>query len=141
MRVFAALLCGLFAVSAFMPAMESTKASINSNGFMTPGSFQSPATEYTGVSCTQLNAMAAKEKLYYPPEAKEMPKVFGGVRAALKELVVITGASSGLGLSTTIALCNNGGYHVIMACRDTEKAKRGELPIWNLTGLRHHLRS
>jgi len=67
--------------------------------------------------------MSTSEKLY-PPEAKEFPKVFGGVRAALKELVVITGASSGLGLSTTIALANSGNYHVVMACRDTEKGKR-----------------
>ena len=123
----AALLCGLSAVSAFMPAMESaSKVSVNSNGLMTPGSFQSSAAEFSAVSCTQLNAMATSNKLYYPPGAKETPKVFGGIRAALKELVVITGASSGLGLSTTIALANSGNYHVIMACRDTEKAKRGE---------------
>ncbi|CAJ1962833.1 unnamed protein product [Cylindrotheca closterium] len=124
MRFFAALLCGLSAVSAFMPAMESTsKVSVNYNGLMTHGSFQSSAAESSAISCTQLNAMVT-DKLYYPPEAKETPKVFGGIRAALKELVVITGASSGLGLSTTIALANSGSYHVIMACRDTEKAKR-----------------
>lgn len=74
--------------------------------------------------------VATSDKLY-PPEAREVPKVFGGVRAALKELVVITGASSGLGLATTIALANNGNYHIIMACRDTEKAKRGEFVVFD----------
>ena len=125
MRVIAALLCGLSAVAAFMPAMQAaSKVTVNSN-LMVPGSFQAPVADSSAVSSTQLQAMTT-DKLYYPPEAKEAPKVFGGVRAALKELVVITGASSGLGLATTIALCKNGGYHVIMACRDTEKAKRGK---------------
>jgi len=121
MRCFAALLCGLSAVSAFMPAME-TGYKVNTAA-ITPSGSQSAVAESSVLSNTQLNAMATSEKLY-PPEAKEFPKVFGGVRAALKELVVITGASSGLGLSTTIALANSGDYHVIMACRDTEKAKR-----------------
>jgi len=121
MRCFAALLCGLSAVSAFMPAME-TGYKVNTAA-ITPSGSQSAVAESSILSNTQLNAMATSEKLY-PPEAKEFPKVFGGVRAALKELVVITGASSGLGLSTTIALANSGDYHVIMACRDTEKAKR-----------------
>jgi len=121
MRCFAALLCGLSAVSAFMPAME-IGYKVNTAA-ITPSGSQSVVAESSVLSNTQLNAMATSEKLY-PPEAKEFPKVFGGVRAALKELVVITGASSGLGLSTTIALANSGDYHVIMACRDTEKAKR-----------------
>lgn len=142
MRFFAALLCGLSAVSAFMPAMESTSkvSVVNSNSLMTPGSFQSYAADYSAVSCTQLNAMATGQKLY-PPEAKETPKVFGGIRAALKELVVITGASSGLGLSTTIALCNSGDYHVIMACRNTEKAKKGEFFALETNDITHYFRS
>ena len=62
----------------------------------------------------------------YKPDSKEAPKVLGGVKIGLRKLVVVTGASSGLGLSTTIALAKTGKYHIIMACRDIEKAKRGE---------------
>ena len=59
------------------------------------------------------------------PYSKEIPKVLGGVKIGLKKLVVITGASSGLGRSATIALAKTGKYHVVMACRDVDKAKRG----------------
>ncbi|XP_077225739.1 protochlorophyllide reductase-like [Tasmannia lanceolata] len=38
--------------------------------------------------------------------------------------VVITGASSGLGLATAKALAESGKWHIIMACRDFLKAER-----------------
>ncbi len=38
--------------------------------------------------------------------------------------VVITGASSGLGLAAAKALGQDGDWHVIMACRDFSKAAR-----------------
>lgn len=41
-----------------------------------------------------------------------------------KGTVVVTGASSGLGLATTKALVESGKWHVIMACRDFLKAER-----------------
>ncbi|KAJ9568015.1 hypothetical protein OSB04_003981 [Centaurea solstitialis] len=41
-----------------------------------------------------------------------------------KGTVVITGASSGLGLATAKALAETGKWHVIMACRDFLKAER-----------------
>ncbi|XP_060209357.1 protochlorophyllide reductase-like [Lycium barbarum] len=41
-----------------------------------------------------------------------------------KGCVVITGASSGLGLATAKALAETGKWHVIMACRDFLKAER-----------------
>merc|ERR1712194_212838 len=60
----------------------------------------------------------------YNRDSKETPKVLGGVKIGLRKLVVVTGASSGLGLSTTIALAKSGKYHIVMACRNLEKAKR-----------------
>lgn len=49
-----------------------------------------------------------------------------------KKTVIITGASSGLGLATTIELARSGEWCVIMACRDFVKAEKAardaELP-------------
>lgn len=66
------------------------------------------------------------QKLYFPKQ-KESPKVLGGLKVGLRKMVVITGASSGLGLSASLALAKTGNYFVIMACRDIEKAKKGTL--------------
>ena len=76
-------------------------------------------------STSLLESVDITEK-YYPPKEKEIPKVLGGVKIGLRKLVVITGASSGLGLSTAIALAKTGRYFVVMACRDVEKAKKGK---------------
>jgi len=43
------------------------------------------------------------------------------MNAKNKPLAIVTGASSGVGLHTTHALINK-GWHVVMACRDTQKA-------------------
>eukprot|EP00521_Asterionellopsis_glacialis_P001049 CAMPEP_0195262728 /NCGR_PEP_ID=MMETSP0706-20130129/9916_1 /TAXON_ID=33640 /ORGANISM="Asterionellopsis glacialis, Strain CCMP134" /LENGTH=415 /DNA_ID=CAMNT_0040316841 /DNA_START=58 /DNA_END=1305 /DNA_ORIENTATION=+ len=61
------------------------------------------------------------EKLYFK---KESPKILGGIKVGLRKLVVITGASSGLGLNCAATLAKTGNYYVIMACRDTDKGKR-----------------
>ncbi|CAH9122623.1 unnamed protein product [Cuscuta epithymum] len=47
-----------------------------------------------------------------------------GKKTLRKGTVVITGASSGLGLATAKALAETGKWHVIMACRDFLKAER-----------------
>ena len=65
------------------------------------------------------------EKLYFK-ESREMPKVLGGLKIGLRKLVVITGASSGLGLNCAATLSKTGDYFVVMACRDVEKGKKGE---------------
>jgi hypothetical protein len=41
-----------------------------------------------------------------------------------KQTVIITGASSGLGLNTAKALASTGEWHVVMACRDFLKAEQ-----------------
>jgi len=57
------------------------------------------------------------EKLY---QKKEGPKIAGGVKVGTRRVVVVTGASSGLGLSATRALCDQ-GYFVVAAVRDPKK--------------------
>ncbi|OAY28666.1 protochlorophyllide reductase, chloroplastic isoform X1 [Manihot esculenta] len=47
-----------------------------------------------------------------------------GKKTLRKGSVVITGASSGLGLATAKALAETGKWHIIMACRDFLKAER-----------------
>ena len=42
--------------------------------------------------------------------------------------VLITGASSGVGLFATKALVDR-GWHVVMACRDTDKARRAQAAL------------
>lgn len=90
-------------------------------------------------SVTQLQAMLTEtdlpEKLYFE---KEVPKVLGGLQIGLRKLVVVTGASSGLGLNAAATLAKTGRYFVIMACRDTEKAKRGTCQLQSRQ-FGHHL--
>ncbi|XP_010520908.1 PREDICTED: protochlorophyllide reductase B, chloroplastic [Tarenaya hassleriana] len=47
-----------------------------------------------------------------------------GKKTLRKGNVIVTGASSGLGLATAKALAETGKWHVIMACRDFLKAER-----------------
>jgi protochlorophyllide reductase len=62
------------------------------------------------------------EKLYFEKD-KESPKVLGGVVIGSRKLVVVTGASSGLGRKCAAVLAKTGRYYIIMAVRDVEKAK------------------
>ncbi|KAL0306493.1 UNVERIFIED_CONTAM: Protochlorophyllide reductase, chloroplastic [Sesamum radiatum] len=52
------------------------------------------------------------------------PSTVQGKKTLRKGSVVITGASSGLGLATAKALAESGKWHVIMACRDFLKAEK-----------------
>lgn len=122
MRLFL-LAAALFSANAFTPAMEkafrTTQGISNSPLFRRDN--QVSSTERSAV----LEQTELPSKLYFN-KAKEMPKVLGGLKIGLRELVVITGASSGLGLNTAVTLAKTGKYFVVMAVRDVEKAKRGE---------------
>jgi protochlorophyllide reductase len=52
----------------------------------------------------------------------------GGGSGPVPGTVLITGASSGVGLFATKALADR-GWHVVMACRDTEKARRAQAAL------------
>jgi protochlorophyllide reductase len=52
----------------------------------------------------------------------------GSVSGSVPGTVLITGASSGVGLFATKALADR-GWHVVMACRDTEKARRAQAAL------------
>jgi protochlorophyllide reductase len=117
----AASTAGAFAPSQRAMRTTTTTTTTTTTPFVSRGPFsQSP------ISATQL-AVAAQQsaKLY---EKAEAPKVLGGLlKIGKRELVVITGASSGLGLSTAANLAKTGKYYVVMAVRDPEKAKQGTL--------------
>uniref|UniRef100_A0A7S2RJ07 protochlorophyllide reductase n=1 Tax=Eucampia antarctica TaxID=49252 RepID=A0A7S2RJ07_9STRA len=86
--------------------------------------FQFPKESKTISTSTSLDALTTTElpdKLYFK---KETPKVLGGVKIGLRKLVVVTGASSGLGLNCAVKLAETGRHYVVMACRDVEKAKK-----------------
>ena len=75
---------------------------------------------------------AGKEKLKVAPDldspdvdsTPEGPKVNGGIVVGTRKLVVVTGASSGLGLYGALSLAKKGGYYVVLACRNTERAEK-----------------
>lgn len=122
MRVLLAALA-LSSAMAFTPAMEkafrTTQSLSNSPLFRNDNKVSS--TERSAV----LEQTELPSKLYFN-KAKETPKVLGGLKIGLRELVVVTGASSGLGLNAAATLAKTGKYFVVMAVRDVEKAKRGE---------------
>ena len=122
MRLFL-LSLALSSVTAFTPAMEkafrATQGVANSPLFRNNN--QASSTEMSAV----LEQTELPSKLYFN-KAKETPKVLGGLKIGLRELVVVTGASSGLGLNCAATLAKTGKYFVVMAVRDIEKAKRGK---------------
>jgi protochlorophyllide reductase len=111
-------------VGAFAPSLHSNaavKAAVK-----TPFQVSAPTMQTSSTAlCDMLTQVDLAEKLYIP-EQKEMPKVLGGLKIGLRDLVVITGASSGLGLNCAVTLAKSGKYFVVMACRDVEKGKRGK---------------
>jgi protochlorophyllide reductase len=110
--------------AGFGPAAVVQRNTMTTNAIATaPRSAAASNFRLAAVSDVESTGTGGK---IYRPDSKETPKVLGGVKIGLRKLVVVTGASSGLGLSTTIALAKTEKYHIVMACRDIAKAKRGE---------------
>ena len=127
MRIIITALLTASAATAFAPtsraAFKSTTTSLTHASAAPSPLVSSPD------SCTRLGAALLQDQditeKYYIPQAKEIPKVLGGLKIGLRELVVVTGASSGLGLNCAATLAKSGKYFVVMACRDVEKGKKG----------------
>jgi protochlorophyllide reductase len=110
------------AAGAFAPSQRVMRTTTTSTTTTTPSTISSATIlSQTSGSTTEYKEYSGG-KLY---TKSETPKVLGGLKIGNRELVVITGASSGLGLNTAINLAKTGRYYVVMACRDVEKAKRG----------------
>jgi len=98
----------LFALTAFLPTPVSRPV------------VRQPTRSMTSLMVEAKTAVRTSEPLY-PKTTAELPKVLGGLKIGTRKLVVVTGASSGLGLACTKALANKGGYYVICAVRDPAK--------------------
>ena len=113
---------------AFTPNAQkngiASKAASAFGGIVPSSDGQSQSSSETEMSA-MLTQTELPEKLYFGKE-KELPKVLGGLKIGTRELVVVTGASSGLGLNAAATLAKTGRFFVVMACRDVEKAKAGE---------------
>ena len=128
MRLISTLLL-LAAANAFTAPGLNNKVSVSS---AQADLFSSPLFRRDdGAGAARLGAVPEQftelpEKLYLPKE-KETPKVLGGLQIGLRKLVVVTGASSGLGLFCADALLKTGRYFVVCAVRDTDKMKTCEI--------------
>lgn len=116
---FVTLSLALAAVSAFVPASQQAVKTHSS-----VAALNGPTSTSSALAAV-LERTELPEKLYIP-KSKETPKVLGGLKIGTRELVVVTGASSGLGLEAAKALAQTGKYFVVLACRDVEKAKQGK---------------
>jgi protochlorophyllide reductase len=136
MRFYTVLLT-VSAVGAFAPT--SRLATKSATTLTPPTAAASSLSIPFGDSCTQLAAQLLQDQditeKYYIPQAKEMPKVLGGLKIGLRELAVVTGASSGLGLNCAATLAKSGKYFVVMACRDIDKGKKGTCFMWFKKGI------
>ena len=112
---------------AFTPNAQkngiASKAASAFGGIVPSSDGQSQSSSETEMSA-MLTQTELPEKLYFGKE--ELPKVLGGLKIGTRELVVVTGASSGLGLNAAATLAKTDRFFVVMACRDVEKAKAGE---------------
>jgi protochlorophyllide reductase len=113
--------------SAFAPwsTVPTTAVIQRSQPFPTRSVFTSSFESCNSITSLHASAVAEPSTKIYSPSDKESPNFLGGLSIGLRQLVVITGASSGLGLNCAASLAKTGKYFVVMACRDVEKAKTG----------------
>ena len=129
MRFITLCLAAAASVSAFAPSLQTGTRKSHST-VKVPFARDNASFATSSALSAVLERTELPNKLYIP-EQKEIPKVLGGLKIGLRELVVVTGASSGLGLQAAKVLAKSGKYFVVMACRDVEKAKRGKRnSIW-----------
>lgn len=105
--------------SASLKAFSATKSIIENNNNNAAISTANSNTQL----CDMLTQTELPEKIYFKKD-KEAPKVLGGIQIGLRKLVVVTGASSGLGRECAKTLAKTGKYFVVMAVRDVEKGKK-----------------
>jgi len=119
------LLLSLSSVAAFTSNIGILKKTTNNIATPSKSQLFTPVTQIND-GCTALNALLEQtelpKKLYFENQ-KETPKVLGGIKIGLRKLVVVTGASSGLGRKAASVLAKTGKYFIVMAVRDVEKAK------------------
>jgi NADPH:quinone reductase-like Zn-dependent oxidoreductase len=110
--------------SAFVPpsTLPATSATQSRATFSLPNPYNTVVATRSMLQAATLSESPSK---IYTPADKESPNYFGGLSIGTRQLVVITGASSGLGLNCAASLAKTGKYFVVMACRDVEKAKNG----------------
>ena len=117
--LLASSLAGAFTFTSSNAGLQNSKA-VTARKSQTSALFTSAET---GTKPPLLATTELPSKLYFE---KETPKVLGGLKIGTRELVVVTGASSGLGRKCAATLAKTGRYYVIMACRDVEKGKAGK---------------
>jgi len=111
----------LVGTEAFAPAPSQIRTQrLTNNNVVASQSQQLTSPTLLADMLTQTELPA---KIYLPKD-KESPKALGGLKVGNRKLTVITGASSGLGLNTAVALSKTGRHFVVMAVRDVEKGKK-----------------
>jgi protochlorophyllide reductase len=110
-----------FALASASPAALSARrtGAARSTAFVSriAGATCQAAASRRGLAPPAATATAALPTLAQPPAALTTEP-----KSSQKKTVVITGASSGLGLAAAKALAGSGDWHVVMACRDFSKA-------------------
>jgi len=112
-----------------------------------PAGVRSPlagsAVQHSRVRAAAPLAVASAPDTMY--KSAEVPKVLGGLVLGTRKMVVVTGASSGLGLAATKALVKSGKYYVICGVRDPKKmdevAKEAGIKSTDYTAMKLELAS
>ncbi|XP_024374027.1 protochlorophyllide reductase [Physcomitrium patens] len=125
--------CVAAAVSSSLTALTSERAttgitaSVQSSAFV---GIKVSVCKDASALLKAVNAGTSRQPLVEPVRAQSVAAPAStnastsSKKTDTKSTVIITGASSGLGLATAKVLADSGEWHVIMACRDFLKAER-----------------